>query len=582
MNRLATRVTLIFFLAIAMLLIVLAMLFAFVLVQSQRASTGALQNETARRAAVSIEAHLDSLRAPLADATRLRPDLLRATASDQQAFLDQLLALNPTDLELALLDGLGQVRATSAVAGHHVQTVERDADTTAAFQAAQAGLPYLGHVHLTASAQEPYVVMSEPLPSGQGALVAWVDLRHIWEIVSEVKVSDSGYAYVLDDSGNLIAYRDPALVRAGANPPGTNAGLRAHFQSSEDYGEYAGLNGLPDIGAHASIETTHWLVVVETPLAEAYALLYRALGAMAVLLVIGIGVSAVVARHLAARLLDPVELLREGAALIGQGHLDHRIVIETGDEIEQLAAEFNRMTESLRRARAELEDWAHEMERRVQERSEEVVAQKEQLAVLEERQRVARELHDSISQALFTLSITLESAQAYSKRDPSRVPGLLERARAVTNEALGDVRALISELRPVSVEQRGLEDALRSQLAVIADRAGIPIDLQMDGVERLAPGTEDALYRIAQEAVNNAVKHAHASQIVVRLAGRDDRILLSVSDNGRGFDPRAEYAGHYGLATMRERARALGGDVIIESALDAGTTVRAEILVERK
>jgi signal transduction histidine kinase len=576
-NRLATRVTLIFFFAIAALLIVLAASFAFILYQSQRASTAALQNETAQRAAVSIGAHLDSLHAPLLDAARLRPDLPSATPADQQTLLDDLLAQNPSYLELALLDGQGYVTAATARAGHHIESIEHDADRVAAFQAAQAGQSYLGHVQLTATAQEPYIVMGEPLPSRRGALVAWINLRHIWDIVSGVRVGDSGYAYVVDVDGALIAYRDPAPILARENPVRTNAGLRAHLQSTDAASEYTGLNGSADIGAHAPIEPTHWVVVVETPLAEANALLYRALALIAVLLVTGVTISAFLARYLATRLLDPVELLREGAALIGQGHLDHRIVVETGDEIEELAAEFNRMTQNLRRARTELEDWAREMERRVQERTEQVIEQKERLAVLEERQRVARELHDSISQALFTLTITLESTQGFLKKDASRVPALLERAHGVAKVALGDVRALISELRPAPLEQRGLVDALREQLAQMATRTGVVIDLETDGVARLAPNREDALYRIALEAVNNAMNHARPTRVRVHLAQRDNQVTLTVTDNGTGFDASADYAGHYGLKTMHERARALGGEVTIESTPGAGTTVRAEI-----
>ena len=315
------------------------------------------------------------------------PDLLRATPTEQRMLLDDLLVLNPSYLELTLLDGQGNVSATTARVGHHIESVEHDADRAAAFQAAQQGQSYLGHVYLAATPQEPYIVMGEPLavlPERQrGALVAWINLRYIWDIVSAVRVGDSGYAYVLDADGNLIAYRDPAPILARQNPLRTNAGLRAHLLSTDTASEYTGLNGAADIGAHAPIESTHWVVVVETPLAEAYALLYRALAVLVVLLVVGIVVSAFLARYLATRLLDPVELLREGAALIGQGHLDHRIVIETGDEIEELAAEFNRMTQNLRRARTELEDWAREMERRVQQRTEQVIEQKERLAVLE-------------------------------------------------------------------------------------------------------------------------------------------------------------------------------------------------------
>ncbi len=580
-NRLARRVTLIFFFAIAALLILLALSFASILYQSERASTAALQNETAQRAAVSISAHLDSLHAPLLDAVQMRPDLPTAGPAELQSLVEGVLSQNSPYLEVALLDVNGNVRASAMRSGNVIENSERDADRVAAFEAAHAGQSYLGHVHLTATGSDPYIVMGEPLPSAQGALVAWIDLRHIWEIVAGVRVGDSGYAYVLDADGNLIAYRDPAPILARENLLQTNAGLRGHVTSTEAASEYTGLNGQADIGAHAPIQTSQWMVVVETPLPEAYAVLYRALAALAALLFLGIVVSAFLARYLAVRLLDPVELLREGAALIGQGHLDHRIVIETGDEVQALAAEFNQMTQNLLRARTELEDWAHEMERRVEERTAQVVEQKERLAVMEERQRMARELHDSISQALFTLTITLESAQGFLAKNPSKVPILLDRAHAVAKEALGDVRLLIAELRPAPLAQRGLTEGLREQLSAIATRTGIPIDFHPESGVYLTPENEDALYRIALEAVNNAMNHAHPTRVAVSLFVRDHRVMLTVVDDGAGFEPEAEYTGHYGLKTMRERARAAGGTLTVESRPGSGTTVRADVPLER-
>ena len=217
------------------------------------------------------------------------------------------------------------------------------------------------------------------------------------------------------------------------------------------------------------------------------------------------------------------------------------------------------------------------MERRVQERTEQVVEQKEQLAVLEERQCVARELHDSISQALFTLTITLESAQAFLRKDASRVPALLERAHQVAKTAVADVRGLIFDLRPPPLEQRGLTHVLHEQFAVISTRAGVTVDLQTDGLNRLPSASEDALYRIALEAVNNAVNDAHPTRETVQLDDKDDLVTLRVTDNRVGFDADADYEGHYGLKMMCERTRALGGDVTIVSAVGAGTTVRAGI-----
>lgn len=298
------------------------------------------------------------------------------------------------------------------------------------------------------------------------------------------------------------------------------------------------------------------------------------------LLVAAVVASAVMARYLARRLLDPLDLLREGVGIIGGGHLDHKIVIETGDEIEELANEFNEMTQNLRRAQRELEEWAHELERRVQDRTEEVVAQKQQLAVLEERQRVARELHDSIAQLLFTLTLNLESAQAFLVQDPSRLPTLLERAHSAAQTARAEVRVMIFDLRPVGLKQGELMQTLRGEFEGLTTRTGIRIEVRANGLGEIPPAVEDTLFRIAMEAVNNAVNHGNPSRVDVELGRAERQIELTVADNGIGFDPTLAFPSHYGLKTMRERARSLGGEITIESSIGTGTTIRAAIPLE--
>lgn len=578
-NRLVARVTGIFFLAMAALLVVLAVFFGWIIYDSQRVSVAALQRETSQRAAATIGAHLAALRAPIAEAAQLRIDTLsvNAPASDQQPFLSNLLTQNDPYLELALIDEQGRTVAALTRMGHRLDDVERATDRAAAFQAAQAGKAYLSRVHLTTANQEPYVVMSEPLAKSQGVLVVWMDLKHVWEITSQVRIGDSGYAYILDAESNLIAARDAGRVIAHENPLLDNPALRALLRDASAVSEYTGLNGAVVLGAHAPIQSTSWMLVVETPRAEAYAVLYRSLAFMVALLVVSILLAAGMARYLARRLLKPVAILRQGVGMIAQGQLDHTIEIDTNDEIEELANEFNTMTASLRRARSENETWTRELEQRVEERTTLVVEQKQQLAILEERQRIAHELHDSITQALFTLTLTLESAQAFLTKDAARVPGLIRRAHDIGKTALAETRALITNLRPVALEQHDLVNALRSEFAELSTQPGWKIDFQSDDVGVLAPLHQDACYRIALEAVNNAMKHANSKRVAVNLTNATDKMVLTVHDDGTGFDTHADYAGHFGLKTMRERARALGGDVTIESATDKGTTVRAEI-----
>jgi PAS domain S-box-containing protein len=200
-------------------------------------------------------------------------------------------------------------------------------------------------------------------------------------------------------------------------------------------------------------------------------------------------------------------------------------------------------------------------------------------AGLEERQRLARELHDSVTQALFSMSLIARSAEMMMLREntpPAQILEKLSDLRQLTQGALAEMRALIFELRPGALEEEGLVEALRKHAAAIQGRELLPVQLVVDPeqtIPRLKPAAEEALYRISQEAVHNVVKHARATQVEIRVGTRDGNIVLEVQDNGSGFNTDSVPAGHMGLGTMRERAEALGGQYIVRSAPGEGTTI---------
>jgi len=201
-----------------------------------------------------------------------------------------------------------------------------------------------------------------------------------------------------------------------------------------------------------------------------------------------------------------------------------------------------------------------------------------QAAVLEERQRLARELHDSVTQALYGISLYAEAAdRALADGETGPVATNLRDVRETTQEALGEMRLLIYELRPPLLEEYGLAAALRTRLKTVETRAGLVTDFESDGQERLAPEMEQELYRLAQEALNNVLKHAHAQRVQVRLAISTERAMLEVADDGVGFEPFLRGADGFGLPGMRERAQRLGATLQLESAPGAGTRLRVEI-----
>jgi len=210
-------------------------------------------------------------------------------------------------------------------------------------------------------------------------------------------------------------------------------------------------------------------------------------------------------------------------------------------------------------------------------------AQAQRLAALEERQRLARELHDSISQALYAINLAARTARAHLDRDPSKAAGPLDYALNLAAAAFADMRALIFELRPESLEAQGLTAGLARQIDMVRARHGIEVEADLDDEPEVPIGVKEAIYRVAQEALNNVVKHARATRISLRLATVDATLLLEVCDNGIGFDPGVCFSGHLGLRSMRERIERLGGNLEIDSRPGGGTRilVRVPLRAER-
>jgi signal transduction histidine kinase len=196
-----------------------------------------------------------------------------------------------------------------------------------------------------------------------------------------------------------------------------------------------------------------------------------------------------------------------------------------------------------------------------------------ELSIVAERNRIARELHDAVTQKLFSLRLTADAAATLVGRDPARAGAELDTVRRLAAEATDELRAIVVGLRPTDLAGDGLEVALRKQTDLL-DRVHPP-SVRFTGrpVPRLTAAREEAAYRIAQEALHNALRHAEPATVTVDLRTADGSLLLSVSDDGHGFDPAAP-SRRLGLASMRERARAVGGRLEVASRPGGGTTVR--------
>ena len=200
-----------------------------------------------------------------------------------------------------------------------------------------------------------------------------------------------------------------------------------------------------------------------------------------------------------------------------------------------------------------------------------------ELTVIEERNRLARELHDAVAQKLFSLRLTAQAAAALAGRDPDRVRAELAQVERLAADALGELRSVIFELRPADLTDDGLTASLRKHVEVLDRVFDARLTFHGDFDVSLPEDRELVLFRIAQEAVHNALRHAQAGDVSVRLHRAGAEVSLTVTDDGAGFDAVEAYRDGLGLASMRDRAEAVGGTFTIESAPGAGTVVRVEV-----
>jgi signal transduction histidine kinase len=209
--------------------------------------------------------------------------------------------------------------------------------------------------------------------------------------------------------------------------------------------------------------------------------------------------------------------------------------------------------------------------------------QAERAAVIEERERLARELHDSVTQSLYSLTLFAEAGKGLVEAGDLEVAKHnLGRMGETAQQALREMRLLVHELRPLDLEREGLIGALHQRLSAVEGRVNIKARLVAEELVELPAPVEEGLYRIAQEALNNALKHAVATSVTVYLRVKGERVELEVVDDGKGFNPQAvSNSGGMGLVSMQERAEKLGGSLTILSAPEEGTKVKVTVEVSQ-
>lgn len=373
---------------------------------------------------------------------------------------------------------------------------------------------------------------------------------------------DQGSLFVLDDERRLLA-SNPELE-------GLPEGERF------DAGRIAGLGPLLDAAyrgeensGRLSANTTEGQVLTVTPIEDDQGRVAGTLvgtfrmpnltgpllitvGASAVALAIPAGILGAIFGFLTAwGLTRRLQRLARAAQAWSRGDFSVVVTDRSKDELGQLSRELNQM--------------AARLENLIQARGE--------LATLEARNRFARDLHDSVKQQVFATSLQVAAARAVIERDTEAAEGHLVQAEELVRGAQKELNVLIHEMRPAALEGKGLAAALRDYVGDWSRRAEIAAEVHVRGERETPLDTEQALFRVAQEALANVAKHSGAGHVEVDLVYDANTVMPRVADDGRGFDTSQEHGGGFGLQSMRERAARLGGRVNVESAPDEGTRV---------
>ena len=327
---------------------------------------GALQREMAQGAAFKIQQFVQDIEQTLRASTQTQEIVTAGLTEPYKFELLKLLKVTPAITELIALDVSGREQLKVSRVRMLLSDDLRDRASAEAFQGASRGKVFFSQVYFIRES-EPYMTVAVPIErfAGDvvGVLVAEVNLKYIWEVVSRIKVGQAGYAYVVSREGDLIAHPDISLVlqkrqvKQLSQVQTALAGVPTHFVAQPN------LAGQQVFAAFATIPELGWAVLLERPAAEAYAPLYASILRTGILLLVGLGMAVLASLLIGRRVVRPLALLQHGAARLGSGDLDYRLTVATEDEFQTLADEFNRMASQLQASYANLEQQVEERTR---------------------------------------------------------------------------------------------------------------------------------------------------------------------------------------------------------------------------
>ena len=335
---------------------------------------GALQREMAQGAAFKIQQFVQDIEQTLRASTQTQEIVTAGLTEPYKFELLKLLKVTPAITELVALDTSGREQLKVSRVRMLLSDDLRDRASAEAFQGARRGKAFFGQVYFIRES-EPYMTVAVPIErfAGDvvGVLVAEVNLKYIWEVVSRIKVGKAGYAYVVSREGDLIAHPDISLVLQKRQVKQLSQVQTALAGTPGRFVAQPNLAGQQVFAAFATIPELGWAVLLERPAAEAYAPLYASILRTGILLLVGLGMAVLASLLIGRRVVRPLALLQHGAARLGSGDLDYRLTVTTEDEFQTLANEFNHMASQLQASYAgleqQVEDRTHALARSVQE-----------------------------------------------------------------------------------------------------------------------------------------------------------------------------------------------------------------------
>ena len=511
--------------------------------QESREQLAFQQREAATVAALKIQTFIHDIETAMKAATKYQSTGGQEIAADYEFELKKLFYLAPAITEAAVVSVDGIVRAHISRSRAVATDAKRNFSGSDAFRKALQGQSYFGPVYFVRES-EPYITVALPLERYAGKVVGVlqteVNLKYVWEVISAIKRGRAGYAYAVTRAGDLIAHPDMSMVLQHRNVAQLNQ-VKVAFQPALGVTQAEAvvadnLSGDKVFSSYALIPTLDWAVIVEQPVGEAYEPLYGSMFRTSSLVLVGLVVALLASLLVARRVLGPLELLRKGTERIGGGDLDFRLNIKSGDEIEILADEFNKMTEHLSEAYTGLE-------RKVAERTKALTVVNEKLEEANKHKsqflaNVNHELRTPVSAIIgYARLVQRETEGQISALQRENLQDLLRNAERLLNQidSLLDFAKIEAGKMEVRVEPVYVSEVIQGAISTVESTlngANVRIIREIASDMPALNTDREKLRQIILNLLDNAVKFTERGEIKISASQQNGSFKLAVSDTG--------------------------------------------------